>query len=103
MEGTITKHQWTLNYVIAISLRLIIVLTSTSFIHPDEHFQNTEIAVDDVFKQSKYLTRTWEWDPLRLSGHAIGGGPVRSIVPVWLTSHLGLYILKFAHASGLVS
>jgi hypothetical protein len=24
-------------------------------------------------------------------------------VPVWLTSHLGLYILKFAHASGLVS
>ncbi|PLW22296.1 hypothetical protein PCANC_27122 [Puccinia coronata f. sp. avenae] len=103
MEGTITKHQWTLNYVIAISLRLIIVLTSTSFIHPDEHFQNTEIAVDDVFKQSKYLTRTWEWDPLRLSGHGIGGGPVRSIVPVWLTSHLGLYILKFAHASGLVN
>jgi len=94
---------WKFNYVMAIALRLIIVLTSTSFIHPDEHFQNSEIAIHDVFRQSSHPYRTWEWDPLRLPGHTLGGGPVRSIVPVWITSHVALYTLKFFHAWGFMN
>ncbi|KAI7946844.1 hypothetical protein MJO29_011371 [Puccinia striiformis f. sp. tritici] len=96
------ESPWKLKYSIAVFLRLLIVLTSTSFIHPDEHFQNTEIAIDDVFKRSSQQTRTWEWDPLRFSDYTIGGGPVRSIVPVWMTSHLALYLLKFLNSWGLI-
>ncbi|KAA1096784.1 alpha 1,2 mannosyltransferase [Puccinia graminis f. sp. tritici] len=102
MQSRKRDTSWKLSYLVAICLRLTIVLTSTSFIHPDEHFQNTEIAIADVFNRSNRQTRTWEWDPLRISDRTIGGGPVRSIVPVWMTSHLGLHVLKLLHNIGMI-
>lgn len=100
-------RRFKLQYGLLIGLRLFIILTSTSFIHPDEHFQNTEIAIEDVFRPTYDHHhpdhRTWEWDPSRLSDRSIGRGPVRSIVPIWLTSHLGLLILKRLHALGFIS
>lgn len=99
-------RRFKLQYGLLIGLRLFIILTSTSFIHPDEHFQNTEIAIEDVFRPTYDHHhpdhRTWEWDPSRLSDRSIGRGPVRSIVPIWLTSHLGLLILKRLHALGFI-
>lgn len=64
-----------------IGLRLLVALTSTSYIHPDEHFQNPEIAAAEVFDYSKSnsggLLSTWEWS---------SRFPCRSIVPVWATT-----------------
>jgi len=68
-------------YVGLLGLRLLVALSSTSYIHPDEHFQNPEIAAAEVFdytqSNSAGLLSTWEWS-VRL--------PCRSIVPVWATT-----------------
>jgi phosphatidylinositol glycan class Z len=83
-------------------LRLVVALTSTSLIarrprsslasrcltpsqHPDEHFQNSEVAADLVFDFPYRLARTWEWQPEH---------PCRSIVPVWLSTGWAFALLR---------
>ncbi|CAH7675922.1 Alg9-like mannosyltransferase family-domain-containing protein [Phakopsora pachyrhizi] len=92
-------------YLVLVLIRLIILLTSTSFIHPDEHFQNTEIAISDVFGLIN-VTRSWEWSKPDISdanSQAFGGHAVRSIVPIYATSHLGLKLLKFFSELGVLN
>ncbi len=68
-------------YVGLVGLRLLVALTSTSYIHPDEHFQNPELAAAEVFDYTRSnsvgLLSTWEWS---------SRFPCRSIVPVWATT-----------------
>ncbi|KAG0151787.1 hypothetical protein CROQUDRAFT_650841 [Cronartium quercuum f. sp. fusiforme G11] len=76
-------------------LRILVLLSSTSYLHPDEHFQSSQIAIADVFHlPPQFSPRTWEWhiDP-DLNWHA---GPLRSILPLAITSHLPLVLLRFA-------
>ncbi|BGP25863.1 phosphatidylinositol glycan, class Z [Rhodotorula toruloides] len=63
-------------YGVLALLRILIAFTSTSAIHPDEHFQNPEIAASTVAVYSEAgegLLRTWEWE---------GTAPCRSIIPI---------------------
>ena len=71
-----------------IALRLLAALTAQSIIHPDEHFQNSEIAstIFDYANTGTGPLRTWEWT---------GEAPCRSIVPVWATTGAGFAVLKF--------
>ncbi|KAI5475906.1 MFS transporter, sucrose transport protein [Pseudohyphozyma bogoriensis] len=76
-------------YSTLIFLRLFIALTSTSFIHPDEHFQNPEVAAASVFNYGEWCDgplRTWEW---------VGSQPCRSIVPVNKSMGAAFELLKF--------
>ncbi|KAK4055890.1 alpha 1,2 mannosyltransferase [Microbotryomycetes sp. JL221] len=70
-------------------LRWWIAISSTSVIHPDEHFQNSEIAAGIVFdydtQSSGQLLRTWEWQAAL---------PVRSVVPVSSSIGLAFILLK---------
>ncbi|BGP56575.1 alpha 1,2 mannosyltransferase [Rhodotorula sphaerocarpa] len=67
-------------------LRVLVAFTSTSVIHPDEHFQNPEIAAGSVFDYgSDGILRTWEWQ---------GTAPVRSIVSVLASTGIGFQLLK---------
>lgn len=67
-------------------LRVLVAFTSTSVIHPDEHFQNPEIAAGSVFDYgSDGILRTWEWQ---------GTAPVRSIVPVLASTGIGFQLLN---------
>lgn len=70
-------------------LRLLVALSSTSYIHPDEHFQNPEIAAAEVFdytqSNSAGLLSTWEWS---------SRFPCRSIVPVWTTTGAAFATVK---------
>ncbi|CDR36110.1 hypothetical protein NBRC10512_004991 [Rhodotorula toruloides] len=71
-----TLRRYARLYGVLALLRILIAFTSTSAIHPDEHFQNPEIAASTVFEYSRLdgrLLRTWEWE---------GPNPCRSIVPV---------------------
>lgn len=63
-------------YVALLLLRLLVAITSTSTIHPDEHFQNPEVAASLIFDYGGGdggLLKTWEW---------VGSSPIRCIVPV---------------------
>lgn len=63
-------------YLLLILLRLLVALTSTSTIHPDEHFQNPEIAAALLFpydQRGDGPLKTWEWGERRAC---------RSITPV---------------------
>lgn len=67
-------------YAVLVVLRLLVALTSTSTIHPDEHFQNPEVAARAAFSydhRGDGPLVTWEWE---------AGNPCRSIVPVWVTT-----------------
>lgn len=71
-----TLRRYARLYGVLALLRTLIAFTSTSAIHPDEHFQNPEIAASTVFEYARSgdgLLRTWEWE---------GTAPCRSIVPV---------------------
>ncbi|KAM0786437.1 hypothetical protein ACM66B_001901 [Microbotryomycetes sp. NB124-2] len=75
-------------WIVGVGLRLLVAVTSTSSIHPDEHFQNPEIAAGVVFDYESSggtLLRTWEWQ---------GSNPCRSIVPVVGTSGIAFATLK---------
>jgi phosphatidylinositol glycan class Z len=77
-----------LSYSLLALLRILIAFTSHSFIHPDEHFQNPEVAAGGVFdfeRSGEGLLRTWEWK---------GEAPCRSIVPVWMSTGLSFAVLK---------
>ncbi|KAK4694433.1 hypothetical protein P7C70_g8732, partial [Phenoliferia sp. Uapishka_3] len=84
-------------YLSLILLRLIIALTSTSTIHPDEHFQNPEVAASlslDYDLAGDVPLLTWEWTATN---------PCRSIVPVWLTIAGPFKLAKWFSPSGLPS
>ncbi|GAA5889266.1 hypothetical protein JCM5296_005850 [Sporobolomyces johnsonii] len=75
-------------YLALVVLRILIAFTSTSTIHPDEHFQNPEIAASGVFEYSgadDALLRTWEW---------VGEAPCRSIIPVLGSTGAAFLALK---------
>lgn len=78
------------SWILLVVLRLLVALTSTSSIHPDEHFQNPEIAAADVFGYPGLL-RTWEW---------LGDMPCRSIVPVWGSTGLAFSLLRLVVGDG---
>lgn len=82
-----------------VGLRLLVALTSTSYIHPDEHFQNPEIAAAEVFDYSRSssngLLSTWEWS---------ARFPCRSIVPVWATTGAAFALVRlFTRQSALAT
>ncbi|GAA5991121.1 hypothetical protein JCM10908_006546 [Rhodotorula pacifica] len=82
-------------------LRILIAFTSTSVIHPDEHFQNPEIAAGAVFEYGGGIRgdgplRTWEWG---------GPTPARSIVPVFGSTGIAFWLVRTlwdSHPSVLV-
>lgn len=81
-------------WVALVLLRLLVAVTSTSSIHPDEHFQNPEVAASLVFDygdKGDGPLRTWEW---------LGKQPCRSIVPVWASTGAAFELLKWAAGSG---
>jgi phosphatidylinositol glycan class Z len=52
-------------YRLLLLLRAVVALApwTTGYIHPDEHFQSTEVAVGAALGLDTW--RTWEWDPSR--------------------------------------
>ena len=87
-------------YIGLVLLRLCFALFGTGYIHPDEYFQNGEIAASKHSCFSLALQclnsreeqvlglhaqSTWEWDPVF---------PCRSIVPVWITTGIPLTLAK---------
>jgi hypothetical protein len=85
-----SRQRFALVYTALALLRILIAFTSTSIIHPDEHFQNPEIAADAVFEYDTRLggdgpLRTWEWR---------GPTPARSIVPVFGSTGLAFCIVR---------
>ena len=82
--------RFALIYAAVALLRILIAFTSTSIIHPDEHFQNPEIAAGTVFNYNTRWggdgpLRTWEWR---------GPTPARSIVPVFGSTGLAFCIVR---------
>ncbi|GAA5963081.1 hypothetical protein JCM8115_002616 [Rhodotorula mucilaginosa] len=85
-----SRQRFALVYTALALVRILIAFTSTSIIHPDEHFQNPEIAADAVFEYDTSLggdgpLRTWEWH---------GPTPARSIVPVFGSTGLAFCIVR---------
>lgn len=81
------RTRWRI-YGFFVFLRLLIALTSFSIIHPDEHFQNPEIAAHLVFNYSRNGAgplKTWEW---------IGDEPCRSIAPIWISSGVAFKLVN---------
>ncbi|KAK4047396.1 alpha 1,2 mannosyltransferase [Microbotryomycetes sp. JL201] len=86
MKLGLDRHRTT--WLCAAIVRLLIAISSTSTIHPDEHFQNPEIAAGFVFDHvgsAGHLLETWEWQ---------GDRPCRSIVPVLGSSGMAFGLLK---------
>ncbi|GAA5860975.1 hypothetical protein JCM3774_003210 [Rhodotorula dairenensis] len=94
-------RRFTLVYAALAALRVLVAITSTSVIHPDEHFQNPEIAADAVFRYEmgpggSGPLRTWEWR---------GPTPARSIVPVFGSTGIAFWLVRLlcgTHPSGPV-
>ncbi|BGP33424.1 alpha 1,2 mannosyltransferase [Rhodotorula toruloides] len=85
-----TLRRYTRLYGVVALLRILIAFTSTSAIHPDEHFQNPEISASTVFEYARWgdgLLQTWEWEAT---------APCRSIVPVLGSTGWSLALLKLA-------
>ncbi|GAA6050678.1 hypothetical protein JCM3770_000888 [Rhodotorula araucariae] len=83
----LSKRRFLAAYAALASLRVFVAFTSLSSIHPDEHFQNPEIAAGVYFSYSgpgDGLLRTWEWT---------GDAPCRSIAPVLGSSGRAFQVL----------
>lgn len=81
-------------WILLVLLRLLVALSSTSAIHPDEHFQNPEVAAGllyDYNATGNALLKTWEW---------IGDKPCRSIAPVWGSTGLAFALLRWTVGEG---
>ncbi|KAF9224898.1 hypothetical protein BS17DRAFT_731607 [Gyrodon lividus] len=63
--------------------RVYLALFGPGYIHPDEHMQNGEVIAGDIL--GFHALGTWEWHP---------ASPVRSIVPVFVTTGLPILILR---------
>ncbi|GAA5864745.1 hypothetical protein JCM8547_008293 [Rhodosporidiobolus lusitaniae] len=75
-------------YALLVVVCILIAFTSTSFIYPDEHFQNPEIAASLVFSHGYVgdgLLETSEWT---------GDSPCRSIIPVFGSTGLAFTIFR---------
>ncbi|SCV74890.1 BQ2448_7919 [Microbotryum intermedium] len=78
-------------------LRLLVALSSQSVVHPDEHFQNPEVAAAWVFDYTNTgqgTLKTWEW---------LDQDPLRSIVPVAASTGVAFQLLRLvlgSHPSG---
>ncbi|EIW79621.1 glycosyltransferase family 22 protein [Coniophora puteana RWD-64-598 SS2] len=70
-------------YLALLVLRAVFALKGTGYIHPDEYMQNGEITTGDFL--GLHVLRTWEWD------HSF---PVRSIVPLLITTGAPLWLVK---------
>ncbi|GAA5956882.1 hypothetical protein JCM3765_006628 [Sporobolomyces pararoseus] len=82
-----TRAQWRA-YTFLVVLRVLIAFSSRSIIHPDEHFQNPEIAAALVFDYSRsggVPLKTWEWQ---------GGEPCRSVAPLLISSGAAFSVVK---------
>ncbi|KAG2008273.1 GPI mannosyltransferase 4 [Coprinopsis cinerea AmutBmut pab1-1] len=69
---------WGIAYVLLLPVRFYFAL-STSYIHPDEHFQGPEVVAGELFNW--HSQRTWEFT---------SNTPIRSFFPLWLTYGLPL-------------
>jgi hypothetical protein len=81
------RNHWRI-YAVLIAVRLFIASTSFGTIHPDEYFQNPEIATRIVFDYTNSggePVQTWEWT---------GKAPCRSIAPLWLSSSLAFSLVR---------
>ncbi|GAA5855852.1 hypothetical protein JCM9279_003339 [Rhodotorula babjevae] len=84
----LSRRRAAVAYAVLALVRVLVAFTSLSTIHPDEHFQNPEIAATLSFD---YATvgdgplRTWEWR---------GDSPCRSILPVLGSTGLAFELLK---------
>lgn len=91
------KNRMIAKIISLLLIRFAILLYSQSNLHPDEHFQSTEIGIQDIF-DFKDKTRTWEWlvkDSYQENNRfEVGVGPYRSIIPVYILIHFPLFILK---------
>ncbi|GAA5983929.1 hypothetical protein JCM5350_001796 [Sporobolomyces pararoseus] len=82
-----TRAQWRI-YAFLVFLRILIAFTSLSTIHPDEQFQNPEVAAALVFDYSEsggVPLKTWEWQ---------GGEPCRSVAPLLISSGAAFSVVK---------
>lgn len=87
------SRRFALVYAALAVLRVLIAFTSTSVIHPDEHFQNPEVAAGAVFRYEPELygsapLRTWEWR---------GPTPARSIVPVFGSTGIAFWLVRLLY------
>ncbi|GAA6014017.1 hypothetical protein JCM11491_003489 [Sporobolomyces phaffii] len=74
-------------YVGLALVRILIAASSRSVIHPDEHFQNPEVAAQLVFDYApsgSLPLETWEWQTQQ---------PCRSIAPLWISSALAFSLV----------
>ncbi|GAA6058994.1 hypothetical protein JCM10212_001704 [Sporobolomyces blumeae] len=81
------RREWRI-YASLIIVRIVIALTSFGTIHPDEHFQNPEVAASLVFDYAGGAgapLRTWEWQ---------GDAPCRSVAPVWLSTGAAFRLVR---------
>ncbi|BGP49627.1 alpha 1,2 mannosyltransferase [Rhodotorula kratochvilovae] len=89
----LSRRRFLAAYAALATLRVFVAFTSLSSIHPDEHFQNPEVAVGvhfDFAGAGDGLLRTWEWE---------GDAPCRSIVPVLGSSGRAFQLLRLLYGS----
>ncbi|XP_077491174.1 phosphatidylinositol glycan anchor biosynthesis class Z [Amblyomma americanum] len=77
-------HQVGAVWIVLALLRITLVFApQTSYIHPDEFFQSTEVVAGDLFGIKVH--RTWEFTSLH---------PIRSAAVIYMTAGLPLCVLK---------
>lgn len=75
-------------YAVLVIARVLIAFTSRSIIHPDEHFQNPEVAARLIFDYAKTGTEpleTWEWR---------ADAPCRSVAPLLMSTAPVFYLVR---------
>ncbi|KAI5917217.1 Alg9-like mannosyltransferase [Camillea tinctor] len=77
------RDMWRRAYLILIAVRLWFALSS-SYLHPDEHFQGPEVIAGQIFSYPVRLT--WEFT----SEH-----PIRSVFPLWPVYGLPMLLLRW--------
>ncbi|GAA5986130.1 hypothetical protein JCM11641_004719 [Rhodosporidiobolus odoratus] len=88
------QRRFRLIYGTLVLVRIIIALNSTSYIHPDEHFQNPEVAASLTYDYSNTGDepfKTWEWT---------ADSPCRSIAPVLGSTGAAFALLRAIVGSG---
>jgi phosphatidylinositol glycan class Z len=89
MQSQLNNVWWTRNkeniYFLFIVLRFLFIF-SFGYVHPDEHFQSSEVVAKEVFGYSTYIP--WEFEQEY---------PCRSIVPPAVISGIPFVLLKVLH------
>ena len=82
-----TPKLWWLYYLLC-CLRVLFAVFGNGYVHPDEHFQASEIAAADVFRLRANETLTpWEFSRKY---------PIRSALPIALLSHAPFALVAYA-------